>query len=92
MDAISQHAVDLPTMVLETMALWIVPPEELMEEVRAAGLDTHSGLRGIGYGTRMILPAFMTCDTLDFSHSVGSANSPWSISKRLQPRASKKVR
>ncbi|MCD6361540.1 MAG: DUF1998 domain-containing protein, partial [Armatimonadetes bacterium] len=26
---------------------------------------------------RMLLPAFMTCDTPDFSHSVGSANSPW---------------
>ena len=25
----------------------------------------------------MLLPAFMTCDTLDFSHSIGSANSPW---------------
>jgi hypothetical protein len=38
----------------------------------------HSGLRAIGYATRMLLPLFITCDTLDFSHSVGSANSPWS--------------
>ncbi|MGC9320229.1 MAG: DEAD/DEAH box helicase, partial [Armatimonadota bacterium] len=77
LDAISRHAVDLPTLALETMAFWIVPPEELMEKVRRAGLDAHSGLRGIGYATRMLLPAFMTCDTLDFSHSIGSANSPW---------------
>ncbi len=77
LDAVSQHGVQLPTFVLETMALWIVPPEDLMEQVRLAGLDAHSGLRGIGYATRMLLPAFMTCDTLDFSHSVGSANSPW---------------
>jgi len=77
LDAISQHEVDLPTLVLETMAFWIVPPEELMEEVRRAGLDAHSGLRGIGYATRMLLPLFFTCDTLDFSHTVGSANSPW---------------
>jgi DEAD/DEAH box helicase domain-containing protein len=77
LDAVSVHDVTLPTTKMETMSVWIVPPEELMEEVRAAGLDAHSGLRGIGYGTRMILPAFMTCDTLDFSHSVGSANSPW---------------
>ena len=76
-DAISQHGVELPTMVLETMAFWIVPPENLMEQVRQAGLDTHSGLRGIGYATRMLLPLFMTCDTLDFSHTIGSANSPW---------------
>ncbi|MGD9518099.1 MAG: DEAD/DEAH box helicase [Armatimonadota bacterium] len=77
LDAVSQHQLRLPTFVLETMAFWLVPPEELMEEVRQAGLDAHSGLRGLGYATRMLLPAFMTCDTLDFSHSVGSANSPW---------------
>jgi DEAD/DEAH box helicase domain-containing protein len=77
LDAISRHLLDLPTLVLETMAFWLEPPEALMEQVRLAGLDAHSGLRGIGYATRMLLPAFMTCDTLDFSHSIGSANSPW---------------
>jgi hypothetical protein len=25
----------------------------------------------------MLLPLFLTCDTLDFSHSIGSVNSPW---------------
>ncbi|MCK4299686.1 MAG: DEAD/DEAH box helicase, partial [Planctomycetes bacterium] len=48
LDAISRHGVELPTFVLETMALWIVPPEDLMERVRQADLDAHSGLRGIG--------------------------------------------
>jgi DEAD/DEAH box helicase domain-containing protein len=77
LDALSQHPLELPTFALETMALWIVPPESLMETVRRAGLDAHSGLRGIGYAARMLLPLFLTCDTLDFSHSVGSVNSPW---------------
>ncbi len=77
LDAISLHGLELPTMVLETMALWIVPPEELMVAVRKRGLDTHSGLRGVGYATRMALPLFITCDTLDFSHTIGSVNSPW---------------
>jgi len=77
LDAISVHGLDLPTMQLETMAFWIVPAEDTMERVRKAGLDAHSGLRGIGYATRMLLPLFMTCDTLDFSHTVGSVNSPW---------------
>ncbi len=77
LDAISRHGLKLPTFALETMAFWIVPPEELMHRVRAADLDVHSGLRGIGYATRMLLPLFMTCDTLDFSHSIGSVNSPW---------------
>ncbi len=77
LDAVSEHALELPTLVLETMAFWLVPPEALLDGVRAAGLDAHSGLRGIGYATRMLLPLFLTCDTLDFSHTVGSANSPW---------------
>jgi len=61
LDAVSRHGVDLPTLVLETMAVWLVPPEDLMERVRRADLDAHAGLRGIGYATRMLLPAFMTC-------------------------------
>ncbi|MFO7898650.1 MAG: DEAD/DEAH box helicase [Planctomycetota bacterium] len=77
LDAVSRHPVDLPTLQLETMAFWIVPPEGLMERLKRAGLDAHSGLRGIGYATRILLPLFITCDTLDFSHSVGSVNSPW---------------
>lgn len=77
LDTISVHGLDLPTMQLETMAFWIVPSEGTMERVRKSGLDAHSGLRGIGYATRMLLPLFMTCDTLDFSHTVGSVNSPW---------------
>jgi len=77
LDALSIHPVELPTQVLETMAFWIVPPEELMTQARKAGLDAHAGLRAIGYATRMLLPLFITCDTLDFSHTVGSVNSPW---------------
>lgn len=77
LDAISQHGLDLPTLLLDTAALWITPPEPLMARVRDAGLDPHNGLRGIGYATRMTLPLFITCDTADLSHSVGSANTPW---------------
>lgn len=77
LDAISIHGVDLPHFELQTMAVWIVPPESLMQKVVEAGLDAFNGLRGIGYATRMILPLFITCDTMDFSHTVGSVNSPW---------------
>lgn len=77
LDAISVHELELPTMVLETMAFWIIPPDSLLDALRASDLDAHSGLRGIGYATRMLLPLFITCRTLDFSHTVGSANSPW---------------
>jgi len=77
LDAISRHGVDLPHYELQTMAVWIVPPEPLMRKVVETGLDAFNGLRGIGYAARMILPLFITCDTMDFSHTVGSVNSPW---------------
>jgi DEAD/DEAH box helicase domain-containing protein len=77
LDAVSQHGVAVPTLVLETAACWIVPPESLMREILARGLDPHAGLRGVGYATRMLLPVYLTCDTYDFSHSVGSINTPW---------------
>ncbi len=76
LQAISTHPVNLPTDVLETMAVWLVPPEDLLADVLKAGLQ-HSGLPGVGYATRMLLPLYITCDTLDFSHSIGSVNSPW---------------
>jgi ATP-dependent helicase YprA (DUF1998 family) len=59
------------------VSCWIVPPESLMKELLARDLDPHAGLRGIGYATRMLLPLFVTCDTYDFSHSVGCVNAPW---------------
>jgi DEAD/DEAH box helicase domain-containing protein len=77
MDPVSQQSVELPTMVLETMAFWIVPPEELLKELVEAEMEPYSGLRAIGYATRMLLPLFIRCDTLDLSHTVGSVNSPW---------------
>ncbi|MFH1566872.1 MAG: Zn-binding domain-containing protein, partial [Gemmatimonadota bacterium] len=77
LDALSRHDLELPTLQLETMAFWLEPPEALMEEARRRGLDPFNGLRGIGYAARQLLPLFMTCDVLDFSHTVGSVNSPW---------------
>ena len=77
LEAISRHPLDLPTFTLETTACWIVPPDELLREVQAAGLDAYNGLRGIGFATRMLAPLYLTCDTLDFSHTVGSVNAPW---------------
>ena len=77
LDALSVHELDLPNFTLDTMALWLVPPDALCEEVFRAGLDTHSGLRGIGYATRMVLPLLVRCETLDFSHTIGAVNAPW---------------
>lgn len=78
LDAISRHKLDLPTWQLETMALWITPSEDLVREMIEDGYDVQKGLMGIAYATRMILPLFIQCETLDFSHSSCTAiNAPW---------------
>lgn len=78
LDAISRHEVNLPKYQLETMAVWITPREEIVREMTEEGLDVHKGLMGIGYAMRMILPLFIQCETLDFSHSSCTAiNAPW---------------
>ncbi len=79
LESFSLEAVNppVPTLQLETMALWLVPPDGLLRQVVQAGLDPYAGLRAIGYGTRLLLPLFVTCETLDFSHTVGCVNSPW---------------
>jgi len=77
LDAISRHPLDLPTFVFETHAFWLVPPEDLCRRALAQDIDPHAGCRGIGYATRQVLPLFVRCETLDFSHSVGAVNAPW---------------
>jgi hypothetical protein len=77
LDAISRHGLDLPTLAMDTAAVWLIPPESLMRCLTAAGLDPSAGLRGLGYATRMVLPLLITADVRDFSHSVGCANQPW---------------
>jgi len=77
LEGFEMHRVDLPVQSLETLAVWIEPREDLMRDVYGRGLDAYAALRGLGYATRMVLPLFVSAETLDFSHSVGSRNSPW---------------
>mgnify|MGYP005832692989 CR=1 FL=1 len=77
LDALSRHPLDLPTFVFETHAFWLIPPEELCRRALAQDIDPHAGCRGIGYATRQVLPLFVRCETLDFSHTVGAINAPW---------------
>ncbi|MBM3333524.1 DUF1998 domain-containing protein, partial [Candidatus Sumerlaeota bacterium] len=79
LEAFSIHRLDLPVQSLETLAFWIEPPEDLMRDVLSHGLDALAGLRGLGYAIRMALPLFVSAETLDFSHSVGSRNTPWHV-------------
>ena len=78
LDAISRHEVNMPTYQLETMAFWVTPREDIVRRMIEDGLDVHKALMGIAYATRMMIPLFIQCETLDFSHSSCTAiNAPW---------------
>lgn len=77
LDTVSTHELQMPTFLLETVAFWLEPPASLIREMEALGLRPHNGLRGVGYATRSMLPLFLGCQTLDFSHTVGCQNAPW---------------
>lgn len=78
LDAISRHGLNLPHNQLDTMAFWLIPSEELVREVLAEDYNVQRGLMGIAYAIRMMLPLFVQCETLDFSHSTATAvNAPW---------------
>ena len=53
----------------------IADPRELGEQL--TGRTLHLVDKDGSPRARMLLPLFMTCDTLDFSHTVGSVNAPW---------------
>lgn len=79
LEAYAREAISppVPPLQLETMAFWLVVPDSILRELLRRGLFPESGLQGIGYGLRMLLPLFVTCDTLDFAHTIGCTNSPW---------------
>ncbi|MBI5834843.1 MAG: DEAD/DEAH box helicase [Armatimonadetes bacterium] len=76
LDAISVHPVEVPEYLLDTVSFWLVPDDEIIAQARQAGIEVRNGLRGIGYATRLMLPLFCVCETLELSHSVGCVNSP----------------
>ena len=75
LDSIGYGKVDIPPQHLETMAMWIVPPEELLEGVRRAGRNPVEGLAGIRNMIVHVLPLFAMCDKQDIGGIVDSSNT-----------------
>jgi DEAD/DEAH box helicase domain-containing protein len=75
LDSIGYGKVDIPPQHLETMAMWIVPPEELLEGVRRAGRNPVEGLVGIRNMIVHVLPLFAMCDKQDIGGIVDSSNT-----------------
>ncbi len=75
MDSIGWSNLDLPQLHLETMALWLVPGKEVMNDVRERGRNPVEGLVGIRNMAISVLPLYSMCDRKDIGGIVESSNT-----------------
>lgn len=75
LDSIGWCNLDLPPQHLETGALWFIPDPDVMDEVRAAGLNPVEGLVGVRNIAISVLPLFSMCDRRDIGGIVDSSNT-----------------
>lgn len=74
-DSIGFGKIDLPTVTLDTCAMWLMPPLSVFHEVREAGLSPLEGLVGVANVIVEVLPLFAMCDPSDVGSLVDSSNT-----------------
>ena len=72
---IGQTALDLPGQTLATTGLWLMPDEEVLEDLRGMGLKAVEGLVGVRNLALVCLPMLAMCDRRDLSGIVESSNT-----------------
>jgi len=64
-ETLSQHPLDLPPHVFETVGLWLELPVGIMDEVVAEGLHFMGGIHAVEHAMIAIFPLFALCDRDD---------------------------
>jgi DEAD/DEAH box helicase domain-containing protein len=72
---IGQTALDLPAQTLSTTGLWLMPDEEILEDLRRMGLKAVEGLVAVRNLALVCLPMLAMCDRRDLSGIVESSNT-----------------
>jgi DEAD/DEAH box helicase domain-containing protein len=77
-DSLGFGALDLPTQVLDTTGMWLLPHPSAYALAKASGRVPREGLLGISNLIREVIPLYAMCDTMDIGASVDSsaANAP----------------
>jgi DEAD/DEAH box helicase domain-containing protein len=75
LDSIGWCNLDLPSLHLDTAAMWLIPDKSVMSAVRAAGRNPVEGLVGIRNMAISVLPLFSMCDRRDVGGIVDSSNT-----------------
>jgi DEAD/DEAH box helicase domain-containing protein len=72
-DSLGFEKLDLPPQLLETVAMWFVPPEELVKQLREHDLLVGEALIGIANVLVEVAPFFVMCDTRDIGTVVDAS-------------------
>ncbi len=77
-DSLGFGSLDLPSQMLLTTGMWLLPSEEAYTYVRKSGRIPREGLLGIANVIKEVIPIFAMCDTMDVGAAVDSsaANAP----------------
>jgi len=73
-DSLGFEKLELPPQELETVALWLVPPDRARDLVVAQGRVFAEGLTGIANALVEVAPMFVMCDVQDIGVSVDARN------------------
>ncbi|MBD3183149.1 DEAD/DEAH box helicase [Candidatus Poribacteria bacterium] len=77
-EVFAENPVNLPPQILETMSYWIVPSEETIRRMVAAGRIIDDGIYGLGQALMVITALFAHCYPLDVRYSSGDeCATPW---------------
>ena len=71
-DSLGFEKLELPPQMLETMAFWFSPPQEVVELMQKENMIIGDGLIGIANVLVEVAPFFVMCDTSDIGTVVNS--------------------
>jgi DEAD/DEAH box helicase domain-containing protein len=74
LDSIGWAALDMPTVELETVALYLAPSPDVVARVRTEGYNPFDGLLGYRNSMLAVIPLLAMCDPRDVGGVVDSSN------------------
>jgi DEAD/DEAH box helicase domain-containing protein len=72
-DSLGYENLELPPQTLETVAMWLCPSEQLVEEMRNRGMVVGEALIGVANVLAEVARLFVMCDSQDIGTVVDSA-------------------
>ncbi len=73
-DSLGFEHLEMPPQILETVSLWLAPPDACLDEVRQHKLVPAEGLIGIANCMVEVAPMFVMCDVQDIGVVVDASN------------------